>query len=769
MPEFTKEEKDNFEEKLKAIELDLDNVPEFLMDFKQLDFQPTKRCDNKEYLVYKYVPISKIQILIAPTNRLADIKEKYSLAKPISEYIVPKTEEEIENFAIFLNMLRNTSLEEINHIETKQKELNKAIPFRVKYEKNYLWQIYYCEYSDQYFMIVPSEEAEYETLFYLLREQIKQNKNKNEEKYIYVPILNLEPTNTILKKNEVKDIYSYLWLFTKKWPNIYEVTNKENCTSIIVIGQAEVYPSIYATYRIELETKDKALKLYKELKALFILQTELSNYYTFRVQIDSNGEIQLCYGNEVITYEKLPQFIETEYLNMEKNIENSKREISILGMKLETLKQEASKKEKEFLEKQKEISTYLQYKRTFFGKVKYFFTKKKARNKQKKEIEEIVTYNNEIPTRNIEHKPFYTLEDLIVICNMFTDILTQEKNKKLDIDALELKINNLKKKIENATLFINEIDNHKKSIFEFWKFSSKDETLTLNEAETEEVVKHEGTLRKVFDYESDRDDIVKQLDCIQRQILCKEETDIIFVARTQILTVLNKIKTLIKVTDEKISDILDELKKEANRLDRLYEREEYNIFGSVGEDGTNIKSLGGVKHREVEKDKFQILGINQNTTLNEFKETLRKIEAVLSKCFGKVRNIIDMPIYKVTMKEEKIDLYNYSIYSLNVEDTLNDAKLTENEYNLFRINLREGMPAIFYTNIILFDNYNKTLPLGMDKVNDVLINSDDYSFTLLNKKTIYTNQYFEENIDSPILKLKKINIYEYDIDLKIKK
>ena len=49
----------------------------------------------------------------------------------------------------------------------------------------------------------------------------------------------------------------------------------------------------------------------------------------------------------------------------------------------------------------------------------------------------------------------------------------------MDINALKLKNLNLVKKIENATAYINEIDSHKKSIFEFWKYSNKDEVQAL--------------------------------------------------------------------------------------------------------------------------------------------------------------------------------------------------------------------------------------------------------------------------------------------------
>lgn len=60
------------------------------------------------------------------------------------------------------------------------------------------------------------------------------------------------------------------------------------------------------------------------------------------------------------------------------------------------------------------------------------------------------------------------------------------KNLKLDQKALELKKVNLERKIKNANIYLNEIDLHKKSIFEFWKFTNKDELPSLNEGEKEE-------------------------------------------------------------------------------------------------------------------------------------------------------------------------------------------------------------------------------------------------------------------------------------------
>ena len=97
------------------------------------------------------------------------------------------------------------------------------------------------------------------------------------------------------------------------------------------------------------------------------------------------------------------------------------------------------------------------------------------------------------------------------------------------------------KKIENATAFIEEIDSHKKSIFEFWKYSNKDEVQALEEGEKEqESIKPHS---KVFDYEEDFEEFGETMDEIQRKILSKEELDDVYLTTTNQLEVINKLKT----------------------------------------------------------------------------------------------------------------------------------------------------------------------------------------------------------------------------------
>lgn len=245
--------------------------------------------------IYQYIDVREIQILLTPENRLNTLEEKYKEAFPLYSYIEPKTEEDILRHTTFLKMLKETNIEKIEIIEKKQKELNKKIPFKVKYDHNYLWQIFYDESSNKYFMLVTTEDKDYEAFFYLLKEQIKSFK-LNKSYKIFVPVYYQYHENNFLKKSEIEDMEKYLWLFTKDWPNIYEVYDKKNNMSIQLIGKTYIYEKIKSIYKVTLKDKKEASEFYKLIKALFILQTELSHDYKFETKISSNGGIEFLYN-----------------------------------------------------------------------------------------------------------------------------------------------------------------------------------------------------------------------------------------------------------------------------------------------------------------------------------------------------------------------------------------------------------------------------------------------------------------------------------------
>ena len=127
--------------KLEYLGLDLEKIPRSLKKYEDLEYRISKTYTQNQHRQYRYIPIKDIQILLSPTNRLDDIEEKYKKASPLADYLDSKTEENILKYTTFLKMLNQFSIEEVEEIEKEQENLNKKIPFKVKYENNYLWQI----------------------------------------------------------------------------------------------------------------------------------------------------------------------------------------------------------------------------------------------------------------------------------------------------------------------------------------------------------------------------------------------------------------------------------------------------------------------------------------------------------------------------------------------------------------------------------------------------------------------------------------------------
>ena len=174
----------------------------------------------------------------------------------------------------------------------------------------------------------------------------------------------------------------------------------------------------------------------------------------------------------------------------------------------------------------------------------------------------------------IEEKELYTIEDLIKICIELDRIDIKMKDAKLDITALEDKIKVVESKIKNATLFIEKIEEHKKSIFEFWKFANKDQALGLNAgAEEEKKEQKSKKIKRAFDYEEDIEDLGIEADKIQRNLLSEEETNSLYLVTTNVLDDINKIRRKELISDENLKDLKNSMKNEGV---------EFDIFGNIG-------------------------------------------------------------------------------------------------------------------------------------------------------------------------------------------
>lgn len=86
-------------------------------------------------------------------------------------------------------------------------------------------------------MLVPTEDTDSSAFFYLLKKKL----SKRVTGQVFVPIRNVSYSTNYLKKSEYEDIENYLWLFTKDWPFIYDVYDKEDNLSIQIVGETQVY------------------------------------------------------------------------------------------------------------------------------------------------------------------------------------------------------------------------------------------------------------------------------------------------------------------------------------------------------------------------------------------------------------------------------------------------------------------------------------------------------------------------------------------------
>ena len=753
-------------EKIEYLRLNFEKVPKTLIATDNLNFKLFKGYDEKQYKQYKYIKISDIDILLTPTHRLDSLSERYDKANPLYMYLDSKQEENAEKYVTFLKMLKKIEISDVEKIEKEQEKLAKEIPFKVKYNGNYLWQIYYSENTDRYFMLVPTEDSDYSAFFYLLKKKIE---NKRNEK-VFVPISYLDYSEDILKKSEIKDLENYLWLFTKDYPSIYEVFDQNNKNTLQIIGETKVYGRIRTLYKMVFDSSKEANKFFKLLKALFILQIGLPHYYNFTTSINENGEIELYLDNEKIKYEELPKFVSNQYKNSVELKISTEKEIITLNEKLNTLKKESMQLEKEYLEKEKMISTFLECKKSFFGKVKYFFTsskkaKKTKKNDEKISVEDKLESNENIIDKNIEiEEKNHTLDELIMSFKELELVENKKKNAVQDINALKLKNKNLKKKIENASSYINEINKHKKSIFEFWKYSNKDQVASLEEGEQEEV--NISKIEKLFDYDNDFEIFGEKVDKNQRLKFTDSELEASYIASTDLFDLVKRIHNKENIELTEYSEVLKELKNQKTEVTDESD-DTFDVFGSDSAKFDKERKIGNKTHRENPRNKYQILGIKKGMKVLELKKALTDVDKELKKALTK--NSLNEDLYVYIISDNKIDFKGLTIVSLNEEKNMQDfIKYSESNSDIYiyRIKLPINTNFIGFTNIVMYNNRNMTLPVGMHESNQILIDYDKLNINQINNNQINIEYLENEKDDFSNIITRKINVLEFEANSK---
>lgn len=271
----------------------------------------------------------------------------------------------------------------------------------------------------------------------------------------------------------------------------------------------------------------------------------------------------------------------------------------------------------------------------------------------------------------------------------------------------------------------------------------------LNEPEKEEIKRQE--IEKVYDYEEDIETLGRKLDKINRDKFSKEELDSIYITSTKTLKDINNLNE-----KENFEESINELKEEALRTEMLFTSEDFNIFGGLTEDQTKINTLGNTKHREIEKNKFRILDITKNTTNEQYISRLKEITEALDTALDKSEFGFKLKVFYASVLP--IANKGYNIFHINPKIALEDVKDYE-KINLYNIKLNEKTKGIALTNIAYYDNNNKTLPLGIDVSDKIVLDMSKVKLELKKQKLFRINQ----EIDEMKVRTKIICVYEYEL------
>ena len=768
---------------LEYIGLDLENIPQKLLEAEPIHFSDFS--NSNVYKVYNYVSVHDLEILITPLDRTAEIRERYKTAKPLSAYLQTDDRKTKE---IFNDVLDLASVNEIKKLENLQEKL-KNIPYFVKYDKNYLWQIYYSKEDNKYFMLFPANEGETSVLFYIIKKKLEKEDTK-----IFVPINKLDYKGNLLTSMQINDLENYIWLFTNEWPNIYEVSGKY----LYVTGHTKVKKLFNTYYKNVFDNKNDAEKFYMLFKALFILTTETNYKYNFEPYVNETGNLELEYVDEshenlkknngknrmhieldetndnIITTGNLAEFVDKQVELQRLRKTDLEEEIVRNEEILKELKEYVKKQNDIYVMQEKQIVMFLDCKKSFFKKISYFFKAKKfvmpkLDNKIDKKLEDELGENSledELSIKNeINLNGSYTIKELVSAFNSANDVEIKARAVRSDLKALKLKKENYARKIENAKKYIDEIESHKKSIFEFWKFSNKDELPALSEGESSESneTKNNANLNK--------DLLGARADSLQRQKLSDEEINALY-----LFYVMPKIFNRISKTYAK-NENEDTKKIEKDILEGLKNKTSKRSLDNLINDYTTVKKINSKEHRENERNEIAILRINENTTVEEFEDRINHFKKSLESAYNKIYAITSMPVYikksdaqnefilgdinpenlinensSKNVIEERVNLENESEVEIATdleriakkEDSVlrnnvsrEKDKADKQEIEIVKIDLSNEEHALYLSNIVFFDNQNKTLPIGMDLSNKVVIKLNEATKDYKYRKVIY--------------------------------
>ncbi|MBB1545780.1 MAG: hypothetical protein HG454_006695 [Clostridiales bacterium] len=371
--------------------------------------------ENNMKKVYKYIPISKIDVMVTNHSRNDKIKDKLRDAMPIIKYIYSKEFKDFDKVRLEY-LLKDYDNQKYREIDNLQKQLLEKEPFKITYEEDIFYEIYYMKEENRYILLICTEDIVFKEIQYILQKKAEYYISRKEE-YIYSGIVNLEYSENFLYNEEIEELEDILWYFTKSWPITYELYNNKNEYSIEIVGDFEIYNGLISPYRISLKNKNKAAEYLKLAKALMTLEKDTNKYLKFQTIISEKDGLEFKYNDNDIILKDIPDFLLVNYVKLYEETMIYIDENMAKELKFKRLTEEKLKKEEKLNDLQNYITTFLDSKKTFFGKFRYFLGKdplkqleqkeKELENKKKKED---ISEKNNISLDNDEEKKIREIE-----------------------------------------------------------------------------------------------------------------------------------------------------------------------------------------------------------------------------------------------------------------------------------------------------------------------------------------------------------------------
>lgn len=108
--------------------------------------------------------------------------------------------------------------------------------------------------------------------------------------------------------------------------------------------------------------------------------------------------------------------------------------------------------------------------------------------------------------------------------------------------------------------------------------------------------------------------------------------------------------------------------------------------------------------------------------------------------------------------DTEINRQGFSVFNIDPKNAIEDLG-KKDKINVYRVNLKHGVPAIYFSNIIYYDNANKTLPLGLNISDKVLVDMQDFNLIPKKQKLFRINQ----EVDEFNIKPEIVCLHDYDL------